>query len=64
MDVIMRETEIATFIKKLNKKLPFMKPVEASDIKIKFQNIGQPTKLNIMRREIEILKKLLHDASE
>ena len=40
MDVIMRETEIATFVKKLNQNLPFLKPVEVSDIKIKLENLG------------------------
>ena len=40
MDVIMRETEIATFVKKLNQNLPFLKPVKVSDIKIKLENLG------------------------
>ena len=62
-DIVVRETEIAQFTQKLNDRLSFAKPLEISDIKVKFQTLGHPTKLNIVKRELEILKKLLQEAN-
>ena len=63
-DIVVKESEIAKFTQRINDRLQFFKPLDTKDITVKFQALGQPSKLNTLRRELEILKKLLKDAND